>query len=294
MSVRRMLPIGFFAGAIFLIPSIDTYAQAPGPAPVRPVLQVSAFGALPSEIGASVREVETADAERAKLSGRSGAVIDAVVENGPAATAGFRAGDVVVDFDGERVRSARQLARLVAETPAGRTVDAALMRDGERVRLQVTPREGRGPVAAILGDTVQRRLEQVGRDLQFSIPDVVPPRMELNLRIWPGRLGLRAQNLSPQLAEYFGVKGGVLVASVQENSSADQAGLRAGDVITKVGDSAISDALELQRRLARAQAGEELTLVLMRDRNELSLKVKLADDPRPTRIRPIEGVGRPI
>ena len=62
-----------------------------------------------------------------------------VGEGTPAADAGFEAGDVVVEFDGERVRSATQLSRLVWETPAGREVSATVMRDGIRRTLPVTP-----------------------------------------------------------------------------------------------------------------------------------------------------------
>lgn len=288
MSVRRRLPIGLLAGTIFLIQSVDIHAQAPGRVPVRPAMQLGVFGAATSEIGASVREVETADAERAKLSGRSGAVIDEVVENGPAATAGFRAGDVVVEFDGERVRSARQLARLVAETPAGRTVDAAVMRDGARIRAQVTPREGRGPMAAIAPD-LRRRVEAF-RDRRLAVPEVTSPRIEIDLFARPGRLGATIQDLTPQLAEFFGVKDGVLVTMVRENSPADQAGLQAGDVITALNGVFVENVPELQRRLASAQPGEELTLGIMRDKKELSLTLTLADNA-PLRPRPIGGAG---
>ena len=74
------------------------------------------FGGGGPEIGVSIRDVE------AGSPGSAGAQVERVREDSPAEKAGIRAGDVITQFDGERVRSARQLSRLVAETPAGRSV----------------------------------------------------------------------------------------------------------------------------------------------------------------------------
>ena len=64
-------------------------------------------------------------------------------EDSPAEKAGIKAGDVVVEYDGERVRSARQFTRLVQETPEGRTVAIGLLRDGKKQTVNATPEDGR-------------------------------------------------------------------------------------------------------------------------------------------------------
>ncbi len=97
------------------------------------------FGMGGSRVGMVVRDVETADVTKEKLAGTAGAVVTEVVKESAAEKAGVKAGDVVTSFDGERVRSARQLERLVEETPAGRTVKVALQRAGAPVTLDVTP-----------------------------------------------------------------------------------------------------------------------------------------------------------
>ena len=97
------------------------------------------FGMGGSRVGMVVRDVETADVTKEKLAGAAGAVVTEVVKDSAAQKAGVKAGDVVTSFDGERVRSARQLERLVEETPAGRTVKVALQRAGAPVTLDVTP-----------------------------------------------------------------------------------------------------------------------------------------------------------
>src|SRR6187401_226380 len=95
-----------------------------------------------SRLGVSARDLDTAEADRQKLNG--GAVVEDVQPDSPASRAGLRRSDVIVEFDGERVRSARQFARLVQETPSGRTVKVTIARDGQRRDVQVTPDERRG------------------------------------------------------------------------------------------------------------------------------------------------------
>ena len=74
-----------------------------------------------SRLGVSIRDVEESDSKTAKAAG-AGVIVEEVATDSPAEKAGIRKGDVIVEFDGERVRSVRQLTRLVQETPAGRTV----------------------------------------------------------------------------------------------------------------------------------------------------------------------------
>ncbi len=73
---------------------------------------------------------------------RAGVVVDEVNPDSPAEKAGIKAGDIVVDYDGERVRSARQFSRLVQETPDGRTVAIGIVRDGKKQTVNATPEAG--------------------------------------------------------------------------------------------------------------------------------------------------------
>src|SRR5512145_1505788 len=98
------------------------------------VMQVFRGG---SRIGVSIKEVDAEEAKRAKLPGVSGVVIEEVTADSPAEKAGFKAGDVIVEFDGERVRSTRQFTRLVQETPAERQVQTVVMRAGQRTTMTV-------------------------------------------------------------------------------------------------------------------------------------------------------------
>ena len=152
-----------------------------------------------------------------------GVKIESVEDDSPAGKAGMKAGDVIVEYDGERVRSARQFTRLVQETPAGRQVPLAVLRNGQRQTINAAP-EARGMAwdFDIDADQIQREVER-GLDgmRAFRLP---PPadgfrfdELPGSLMAGRGRLGVTVESLTDQLAQYFGAPdGGALVTTVQE------------------------------------------------------------------------------
>ena len=225
-----------------------------------------------SRIGLTIDDVADNDAAT------EGAMVRDVHPDSPAASAGFAEGDVIVEFDGERVRSASQLTRLVRETPAGRTVGAAVVRDDRRVELEVTPESG---LAALMPVPEMRVLESL--DHLRLIPDAAEGFIyDFRATRAPARLGVTVQELSPQLADYFGVDDGVLVSSVTEESVAAAAGLQAGDVITSVDGRTVDDSAKLRRRLSAVDPGEEVTIGVTRAGRELELTATL-EQARPRR-----------
>src|SRR5581483_11844075 len=88
----------------------------------------------------------------------AGVEVERVEPDSAAEKAGVKAGDVILEFDGERVRSGRQFARLVQETPAGRTVKATISRNGQRQELQITTAEGRDSAVIFDGDRLRAQL----------------------------------------------------------------------------------------------------------------------------------------
>jgi S1-C subfamily serine protease len=248
------------------------------------------FGMSGSRVGMVVRDVETADVTKEKLAGAAGAVVTEVVKDSAAQKAGVKAGDVVTSFDGERVRSARQLERLVEETPAGRTVKLALQRGGAPVTLDVTPEAPKmtqvmpgmpGESGNVFG---WKRAPGAGGESEG--PQGMPFKFEMPagrfdfdgepfMAASRGRLGVRVQDLSEELAGYFGVKSGVLVAGVEADAPAAKAGIKAGDVITAVNGQAIGDPNELRREVAKVEDGKTADLAVTRDKKALSLKVEV-------------------
>ena len=100
-----------------------------------------------AQIGISIRDVEPAEAARQKIQG--GVFVEEVRPDTPADKAGLKRSDIIVEFDGERVRSARQFSRLVQETAPGRSVKASVVRSGQEKEIQITPSADRS--AELLG-----------------------------------------------------------------------------------------------------------------------------------------------
>jgi serine protease Do len=233
-----------------------------------------------SEIG--VRIADVAD---------GGVKVDEVEPNTAAEKAGVKAGDLITMFDGERVRSGRQFARLVQETPPGRTVRMTVSRDGQQKDLQITPDSGRrGGVMGVMrdGDRLREQLGDLSNRLppfnfnfDFDLPELGPGR----------RLGVSVLELTDQLASYFGVRRGVLVTAVTEGSPASRAGLKAGDVITSINGDRVESRDDLVRALRdasdRRQAeAPEVTIGIVRDKKESTVKATIEPVRRAMRGRP--------
>ena len=257
------------------------------------VVQFSGGG---SWIGLSVRDLGDEDVAKTKLPAPGGVLVEEVSTESPAQTAGVKAGDVIVEFDGERVRGTRQFTRLVQETPAGRKVQTSVVRDGQRVPLTIEPREGNGlrffdgfdrfPDAARAWLEPMPPMPPVPPAPPAAPVPPAPPSPPapgfryfefddlLNGKGSGGRLGVTVIDLQPQLAEYFGTKNGVLVTSVRTESPAARAGLKAGDVITSINGNTVGSPSELRQRASALKDGDEFTVDAVRDKKSITLKGK--------------------
>ena len=279
--------------------ALEPSAQGSGPQTkaVRRAQEPRIVSPSRGRLGGSLREVGEQDAKTARLPSPVGALVEEVAEGSAAEAAGLRKGDVIVEFDGERVRSARQLTRLVQETADDRKVAAVVVRDGQKTTVNVALQAGGVSVFEKLHE-----LEDWGRSFPFEYParparparpaprtDVRPPTFWGD-NLFPGgagRLGITVDNLSPQLAEYFGTKDGVLVTSVQDDSLGARVGLKAGDVITALNGSTVENPGELRRRLQGMTDGQEFTIAVMRERKAQSLKGKIEGQSRRRTYRSI-------
>lgn len=254
-----------------------------------------------SRIGVAVRDVETADVTRQKLPAQAGAVVEEVRRETAASKAGVKTSDIIVSFDGERVRSARQLERLVEETPAGRAVKMSVMRDGAKVDLDVTPESAMPPSAAaftfdrampdMLGPKIRARARRAPLASVDSVPAMPFEFDEGSFAFGRprSRLGVEVDGVDDQLASYFGVEGGLLVRHVAENSPAAKAGLKAGDVITAIAGKPVTEPEELRANLEAVADGKEVTLAVTREKKAMSVKatIEVPEKSRPRLRRTI-------
>lgn len=294
-AVARVL---IATGAALQLGGVETHGQVIREreisAPLERARQIlTVFGG--SRLGISIDDVGAEDVKAKKLPAESGVIVQEVEDDSPASKAGIKAGDVIVEFDGERVRSSSQLRRLIQETPSGRNVAIAVVRDGQRMNLTVAP-EGRGSEASVFPSPRLEVMPRVPRAPRAPRPpeppgiDVRVEPFEFNLperfafSLGGGRLGVSTQTLSDQLAKHFGVERGVLVTEVSENSAAAKAGFRAGDVITKFNGQAVDDSGDLLREVGRAQG--DVTIEIVRDRKTQTLKATI----EPSRARTLRRV----
>jgi serine protease Do len=204
----------------------------------------------------------------------TGVVIEEVQPDSPAEKAGLKRGDVIVEFDGEHVRSVQQFSRLVVETPPGRAVDATIVRDGQKKEIRITPSEGRGAGMRIDGDRLRGLAGDLGRLGDHLLPFDFSFDFDLPGALSGRRLGVTVNELTDQLAQYFGVRDGLLVTSVAEGSAASRAGLKAGDVITSINGRSVRSRDDLIRGLRDAD-NDQLTIVLVRDKKESTVKATI-------------------
>jgi serine protease Do len=236
-----------------------------------------------SQIGISIRDLNDDEVKAGKVT--NGVVVEDVEADGPAQKAGFKPGDVVTDYDGERVRSTRQFIRLVQETADGRSVTTAVMRDGQRVPLTVQPRQGgafkfsNGSLLNGSDDFAFRLAPKIAPPMILK-EDSLSPKFDMFVGGASGQLGILVEELTPQLSEYFGAKEGVLVKTVRDNSNASRAGVKAGDVITSVNGGTVSTASDLRRRAQNLESGDEFTLSIVRDKKPMTLKGKVEAQTR--------------
>jgi serine protease Do len=228
---------------------------------------VSSGGDGQAWLGVQLEDVSADRARELKLPGEYGAVVTEVKEDSPAARAGLKENDVVLEFAGERVRSVSELKRLIRETPPGRSVPVKLSHDGQ-IR------------------TVNVALE--ARQWGFAGPQIYMPEIpriklpDFHIGFGAPSLGVSADELTPQLAQYFGVKQGkgVLVREVDSGTPAEKAGLKAGDCIVRVGSKEIGSVGDLQRALAdqpreSASGKHQVELTIVRDHHEITVKADL-------------------
>ena len=166
-------------------------ASAPPPMPPVPPRRMMMLDGRGSQIGVTARDDEATAA---------GVRIEAVDADGPAQRAGLRAGDVVTEFDGERVRSARQFSRLVQEAAPGRHVSVAVQRDGQRQTLEVTPEDRVATWAPnIDADEIRRDVERSLeglRDLRRQDMSALRFRMDVPRLRSRARLGVQVDRLT--------------------------------------------------------------------------------------------------
>ena len=241
-----------------------------------PAQQVELLTLGSGYLGVEIRDVTEEDVAEHSLEREAGVVVASVQEDSPAQRAGLAEGDVIHEFGGIAVLSVRHLQRLVSETPVGRDVDLTVSRSAARLSLNITveARKGAGAIALGDADSFLRLVPELGRlpELQFGVPGrdfaevFVAPRP---------RLGVSVQPMTDQFADFLGSPAGtgLLIMAVEQETPAQAAGLRAGDVILAIDGQSVTATSELRQLLTPGT--HELELI--RDHQTRTVQVDLEE-----------------
>lgn len=224
----------------------------------------------PGYLGIYMQKVTRSLRKALDLETREGVLVSYVEPDSPAETAGLENGDVIIAYQGVKVASPDDLRDRVRETPPGEQVTLKIMRDGDEQTLSTTiaERPDERPFYTFFDDYGPRHWGS------FSDPDDQPHRFAL--RLGP-HLGAIVTGLNEDLAAYFDVKKdqGLLVLEVLPESTADKAGLKAGDVITKINGHKATSPEDLRDALADLESGQEFKISIVRHGKNQRLDAEL-------------------
>jgi S1-C subfamily serine protease len=232
-------------------------------------------------LGVDVRDVTVDQLSALKLKEARGAEIVLVDHDAPAGKVGLREHDVILRVNGQAIEGEDQLRKMLRESSPGMQLTLLISRDGQQ--MSVTTQTANR-------DEVERQAweqhlsvpepppsEIIGGDLFPAQNSTAPPVLGGNsflgpMLMNPSYTGAILETLSVQLADFFGVAsgGGLLVRSVEANSPAALAGMRAGDVVVRANEKAVASSADWTRAIKDSH-GRPLTVVVLRDKKEQTL-----------------------
>jgi len=263
---------------ICLVGFVVPLLSAGPPEPARPTThRIVLQHPNSSYLGVGVVEMTPGRAKELHLKEERGVEVRCVDPDSPAAKAGLKEGDVVLGYNGTHVEGGEQFMRLVRETPPGRPVSLQVFRNGANHTLSATIGQRQTPMMALLDS----------EGPMMAVPDIAPmppmppiriPDVPSAFMIWRSpTLGIESESLKPQLGEYFGVKEGVLVRSVAQDSVAEKAGFKAGDVIVKVDGEKVATPKEISSILQASRAKKTVAITVIRHQKEIVVSVNLEE-----------------
>jgi serine protease Do len=199
-------------------------------------------------LGVMIQKITPELKQKLDLKDEKGALVADVTPGGPAEKAGIQRGDVIITFNGKEIKEMNDLPYVVASTPVGKSVGVEVLRKGQKKSFEV-------------------KIAELKDDKEAPVVTEAKPR-----------LGMTVEDLTPELAKNFGLSDtkGVVVVQVEDGSSAAEAGLRAGDVILEIDQSAVKDMKDFGQKIESYKGGDTV-LILAKRRGAtvfLTLKVR--------------------
>ncbi|MFQ3324164.1 MAG: serine protease Do [Pseudomonadales bacterium] len=193
-------------------------------------------------LGVGIQDVDKDLAESFGLISPRGALISYIEQSGPAAAAGVKVGDIIIDFNGTAIADSADLPAVVGLTKPGKKISIIVVRDGRERNLSVkvgTLDESKAGATLTSGDSSD--LNKVDK------------------------LGLLVKELTQDQQEAGQLAGGVVVVKVENGSAGAMARLRPGDIITLVGGYSISTLKEFEKVVSKLPLGKPVPVRIVRN-----------------------------
>lgn len=196
-------------------------------------------------LGVLIQRITPELAKSFNLSENEGALISDVVAGGPADKAGIKRGDVIIEYNGKKIKSMELLPRIVAATKPGTKADVIILRNGKKKKIRVMIEE------------LQEARAEVGKDIEKT-------------------LGMSVQEITPDIARYFNLKEkrGVIISNIEQNSLAAEAGLREGDIVQEINRKKITSIEDYRKEMREVKEKDTILFLVRRGQNTLFIAVK--------------------
>jgi membrane-associated protease RseP (regulator of RpoE activity) len=229
-------------------------------------------------LGVDVTDVDQEKAQALKLKEMRGAVVTLIDHDAPAGQIGLKVNDVVLQLNGQNVEGAEQLRRMLREIPAGHKVSIEISRDGNVQTFAVELADRRimeHDVWNKIGSGGDVFAQGSGMGILTGGGDApMPGGFHMPFFGSTLNVGAMVEPLTSQMAEYLGVANGLMVKQVAHKSEAATAGIKAFDVILKVGPDAIATLADWERAL-HANQGKPVQVTILRDKKQQTLTLQV-------------------
>ena len=201
-------------------------------------------------IGVSIQQLDDDIAHSVGLQNTHGALVGAVVPDGPAARAGVQQGDVILTYNGQSIDDSRDLTQRVGATPIGQSSRLEVLRNGQRRTLTIQPRERPS----------EQQLASADASSGPGAQNVTPQQPN----VVQGALGVTVRPITPAERTQFQLnanESGVVITAMAQSSGLLDKGVTVGDVILQAGGRTVRTAQELTAAADQARrAGRPLLM----------------------------------
>ncbi len=213
-------------------------------------------------LGVQIQSLDDDLAASMGLDSRHGVIVNDLTAGGPAEKAGFKHGDVMLEFNGKEVKDADHLQSLVAAQDPGSPVKVKVRRDKKDVTLTVD-----------LGERPANPREAFNRGENEGTPNRQAPAATAP------QLGIEIQSLTPGLAQELGYEGdaGVVVERVARSGPAATKNIRAGDLIKEVNRKEVPSVEAFNNVMKDVESGQTVLLLLRRGDTTFFTAVKVSE-----------------